>query len=81
MIYWVYLVQIDSGNSLGIKTTGMLLHMDDPVGNKIGNSLEILEAVECLKGEGPQDLIDTVCKMGNFNLVWIQFKNQPAPLS
>ncbi len=36
----------------------LLTDMSQPLGNKVGNSLEILESVQTLKGEGPKDLTD-----------------------
>ena len=38
---------------MGIKVTCILSNMEYPIGHKIGNSLEILETLECLRGEGP----------------------------
>jgi len=52
------------GTAMGITTTGMMFHMDAPVGFMIGNSLEVLESVQCLQGKGPQDLTDCVAEMG-----------------
>ena len=43
----------------------MLFRMDEPVGCMIGNSLEILESIDCMQGGGPEDLIDYVSKIGN----------------
>uniref|UniRef100_A0A7C4XLS9 Thymidine phosphorylase n=1 Tax=candidate division WOR-3 bacterium TaxID=2052148 RepID=A0A7C4XLS9_UNCW3 len=50
-----YLVQV--GKRFGVKTIGVLTDMNDPLGNYIGNSLEVMEAIECLKGQGPDDLL------------------------
>ncbi len=51
-----YLVQI--GKKFGVKTMGVLTDMNDPLGNYIGNSLEVMEAIDCLKGQGPDDLME-----------------------
>ena len=43
--------------------------MNQPLGNKIGNSLEIVEVIDTLKGNGPQDLTDLVISLGSHMLV------------
>ena len=49
---------------MGIQTSAHLTRMDNPVGKLIGNSLEVIEAVECLQGGGPSDLKQLVCQLG-----------------
>jgi thymidine phosphorylase len=46
------------GADAGVKTSALLTDMSTPLGKKIGNSLEVEEAVEVLAGGGSQDLID-----------------------
>ena len=47
---------VSIGESAGKKTVALITNMDLPLGNNIGNSLEVMEAVETLKNQGPQDL-------------------------
>lgn len=41
---------------LGIECRALMTRMSEPIGNYVGNSLEILESINCLKGKGPSDL-------------------------
>jgi len=41
-----------------VKTSALLTDMSTPLGNKIGNSLEVEEAVEVLAGGGPKDVVE-----------------------
>lgn len=47
---------VDLGNLVGLKTVAIITNMDIPLGMEVGNSLEVKEAIEILKGNGPEDL-------------------------
>ena len=49
---------VEIGRGAGKKIAALITDMDVPLGNNIGNSLEIIEAVETLKGNGPEDLTE-----------------------
>lgn len=55
------------GKGLGVKTSALLTDMNNPIGKKIGNALEVAESIDCLHGNGPRDLEDLVLKLGNKN--------------
>ncbi len=44
------------GNNCGRNTAAVITNMERPLGKNIGNSLEVIEAIEVLKGNGPDDL-------------------------
>lgn len=51
---------VDIGEAVGRRTVALITDMDIPLGFAIGNSLEIIESVNTLKGSGPDDLTE-VC--------------------
>jgi len=54
----------DLGKAFDRNIVCMLTNMDEPLGNAVGNSLEIVEAVETLKGNGPEDFTYLVEVLG-----------------
>ena len=50
------LEMVKIGNNCGRNTSAVITNMDRPLGKNIGNALEIKEAIEVLKGNGPEDL-------------------------
>ena len=53
-------VMIDLGTHAGRETICVLTDMDQPLGRAVGNALEIREAVDTLRGEGPADFSELV---------------------
>ncbi len=49
-------LMVRAGKRAGRKITALITDMDKPLGNAIGNSLEVIEALDVLKGKGPGDL-------------------------
>ncbi len=52
------------GNSMGVKTVAILTGMDQPLGNTVGNSLEIKECISALRGRWPDDLKEVTLSLG-----------------
>ncbi len=46
------------GRGLGKRMVALITRMDQPLGRAVGNAVEVAESVECLRGQGPPDLVD-----------------------
>jgi pyrimidine-nucleoside phosphorylase len=49
-------LMVETGERMGKQVVALITDMDQPLGNKIGNALEVVEVVEVLRGGGPPDL-------------------------
>lgn len=56
---------ISIGKMAGKETTAIITDMNQPLGHNVGNGLEIIEVIECLKGNGPSDLMEVVYALGS----------------
>ena len=56
---------IEIGKRYGRTIVCVLTNMDIPLGHNIGNGLEVVESIDCLKGNGPKDLEDLVLELGS----------------
>jgi pyrimidine-nucleoside phosphorylase len=54
---------VRDGTANGLKVAALVTAMDAPLGRAVGNSLEVVEAVETLKGRGPADLTDLCVRL------------------
>lgn len=60
---------VDIGKQAGLQCMAVISDMNQPLGNKIGNTLEIEESIDVLKGKGPADLTELVLTLGSYMVV------------
>lgn len=57
---------VEIGKGAGKSTIAIISEMDEPLGLAVGNSLEVREVIESLKGRGPKDLMELVYCLGSY---------------
>ena len=55
---------VETATRMGKPTRALLTAMDQPLGRGIGNALEIIETIECLRGHGPSDTMEVTYALG-----------------
>ena len=60
---------VEIGSAMNRETIGIISDMDEPLGSAVGNALEVIEAIEALKGRGPKDFMALCETLGSYMLV------------
>ncbi len=63
------------GNNVGRKTMAVISDMSQPLGYAIGNALEVKEAIDTLKGAGPEDLTELCLTLGSYMVLLAEKAN------
>lgn len=66
---------VEIGTRMNRQTIGIVSDMDEPLGSAVGNSLEVIEAIEALKGNGPSDFMHLCETLGAYMLVSAKVAN------
>lgn len=61
-------LMVSIGTNCGKNVTAVLTNMEEPLGYAVGNALEVIEAINTLKGNGPKDLLDLCLEIGSYQL-------------
>ena len=69
---------VEIGNKAGVKTVALITQMDTPLGNAVGNALEVSESIDVLNGKGPQDVIEITLALAKEMLQIAGINKDPA---
>jgi pyrimidine-nucleoside phosphorylase len=61
-------LMVETGERMGKQVVALISDMDQPLGNRIGNALEVVEVVEVLRGAGPDDLRELCLELAGWML-------------
>ena len=61
-------LMVETGERMGKQVVALITDMDQPLGNMIGNALEVVEVVEVLRGGGPPDLRELCLELAGWML-------------
>jgi pyrimidine-nucleoside phosphorylase/thymidine phosphorylase len=62
-------LMVETGERMGKKVVALITDMDQPLGNMIGNALEVVEVIDVLRGEGPADLRELCLELAGWMML------------
>ena len=62
-------LMLDIGCREGRKMSAVITDMNEPLGFAVGNSIEVIEAIECLRGTGPKDVMEVAYALGSHMII------------
>lgn len=69
---------VKTSQAMGKKAAALITDMNTPLGNKIGNFLEIEETIECLQGKGPDDVMEVTYALASQMLLMANLAKNEA---
>jgi len=60
---------VKTGQAMGKRIVGVITDMTEPLGNKVGNFLEVEESMDCLRGKGPADLMEVTLRLSAWMII------------
>ncbi|MEF9951842.1 MAG: thymidine phosphorylase [Clostridium sp.] len=60
---------VNIGKGANRQVVALITNMDEPLGYNIGNSLEVIEAIDVLKGNGPEDVLELSLEIGGYMIL------------
>jgi thymidine phosphorylase len=69
---------VELGAAHGVRTSALLTRMDAPLGRAVGNAVEVAEALDTLRGDGPADLVEVTLALAREMLALAGLPGDPA---
>lgn len=69
---------VELGAAHGVRTSALLTRMDTPLGRAVGNGIEVTEALDCLQGSSPPDLLEVTLELAREMLALVGIESDPA---
>lgn len=62
-------LMVETGTRMGKKVVALITDMEQPLGRKVGNALEVEECIEIMNGKGPEDLLELCLELSAWMFV------------